>query len=71
MSDTYIKNKEFWLENLKGSNPISIKNASSSSHKAKRSSYLLSEKETSVINDFCKQNNISAYVLFLTVFTSI
>lgn len=68
-SDTYYKNKEFWNKNLGSSMPISLKNSSSNSFKANRIDYELSQKETNSINEFCKQNHISAYVLFLAAFS--
>lgn len=64
-SDTYIKNKDFWKKTLENSEPISLKNASSNSYKANRIEFDFSIEETNLINDFCKQNRISAYVLFL------
>lgn len=66
-SDLYKKNKEYWIEVLKDAKPISIKNTLSNSLKASRSTYDLTQKETTIINEFCKKHNISAYVLFLAV----
>lgn len=67
-SDSYIKNKKFWNEALGSSTPISLKNFSSDSFKANRMNYEFSLEESNFINEFCKQNHISAYVLFLAVF---
>lgn len=66
-SDTYAKNRDFWLNSVKDAEPISLKNTSADSNKANRISYSLSAKETELINKFCKENSISAYVLFLAV----
>lgn len=68
LSNTYIKNKEFWTTTLKDCTPISIKNNFLRSYKANRSSYTLSLEDSTLINDFCKKTNISAYVFFLTAF---
>lgn len=67
-SDIYKKNKEFWNNNLEDSTPISIKNTTSTSLCAERVAYNFSKKEADSINEFCKENNISAYVLFLAAF---
>lgn len=64
-SNTYQKNKEFWNETLGCFMPISFKNSSSNLSKANRITYNFSPEETNLINNFCKQNHISAYVLFL------
>lgn len=66
-SDIYTKNKNFWLNSLKDSEPISLKNVPTSSFEANRKSYELSNDETELINQFCRENSISAYVLFLAV----
>ena len=66
-SDTYIKNKNFWLDSLKDTEPINFKNAPSESYKANRIIYKLSMDETLLINKFCKDNSISAYALFLAI----
>lgn len=65
-SETYKKNKDFWISNLENCNSISIKNSYSHSYKANRMSYTFSLEETSLLNDFCIQHHISAYVFFLT-----
>ena len=67
-SDLYNKNKVFWNEYLKDSAPVSIKNSTPSYYKADRVIYNFTKKESSIINKFCSENNISAYVLFLTAF---
>lgn len=64
-SDTYQKNKHFWEKSLSDTEPIHLKNTSSDSYKANRLDYEFSYEETKLINNFCKQNHISAYVLFL------
>ena len=66
-SDTYLKNRDFWLNSVKDAEPVSLKNTPSESYKANRISYQLSSNETELINKFCKENSISAYVLFLAV----
>lgn len=66
ISDTYTKNKNFWKTTLENTEPISLKNKSSNSYKANRIQYTFSIDETNLINNFCKQNHISAYILFLS-----
>lgn len=68
-SENYKKNKAFWEKALENAEPISLKNSSSDSYKANRLTYDFSLEETNLINNFCKQNGISAYILFLTVIT--
>ena len=65
-SDTYVKNKKFWNSELKNVQPVSIKISPSTSNNANRVEFILSLEETNLINDFCKQNRISAYALFLS-----
>lgn len=67
VSDTYLKNKDFWKKTLEDLEPVSLKNTSSDSYQANRIEFAFSMDETNLINDFCKQNRISAYALFLTV----
>lgn len=67
VSDTYSKNKEFWKKSLENLEPISLKNTSSESYLANRIEFIFSLEETNLINNFCKQYHISAYVLFLAV----
>lgn len=65
-SDTYSKNKEFWINKLNGYNPISLNSRPNSSFIANRKLFNLSKKTTNSINDFCHNNNISPYTLFMT-----
>ena len=65
-SDVYSKNMAFWLEKLNNFNPISLKTFSSVSFSANRKIFDLSKTNTTIINDFCHNNNISPYVLFMT-----
>lgn len=65
-SDSYKKSKDFWCNELQGIEPISFKECISHSYKAKRTEFSLSDAETSLIDSFCKENHISAYILFLT-----
>lgn len=67
VSDTYLKNKDFWKKSLEGFEPVSLKNTSSDSYQANRIEFAFSLEETNLINEFCKQNRISAYALFLAV----
>ena len=64
-SDTYLKNKEFWLNKLNNYNPISLNTSSNSSYIASRKMFDLSCETTNNINNFCHENNISAYTLFM------
>ncbi len=66
-SDTYKKNKDFWEKAVSDVEPISLKNTLSNSYIAKRLDFEFSENETHLIDNFCKNNHISAYVLFLAV----
>lgn len=66
ISDTYIKNKNFWRTTLENTVPISLKNKSSKSYKANRIEHSFSIDETNLINNFCEKNHISAYILFLS-----
>lgn len=66
-SDTYLKNQDFWKKALEDLEPVSLKNTSSVSFQANRMEFAFSLEETNQINDFCKQNRISAYALFLAV----
>lgn len=66
-SETYIKNKDFWLNKLENYNVLNIKNSQKNSFLANRELFELSETETNKINEFCAQNKISPYVLFLTI----
>lgn len=64
-SDTYSKNMDFWTQKLDSYNPISLKSYSKNSYIASRNVYTLSDLETSTINQFCHNNGISPYVLFM------
>ena len=64
-SKNYINNKNFWEEKLKDTTPISLKNSSSMSHKARRINFEFTQKQSSKINDFCTKHRISPYTLFL------
>lgn len=66
-SDKYIKDEEFWKENLKNiSEPISIKSTSKKlSNNAKRYSVKLEKKLHEKILSYTKENKISPYALFL------
>lgn len=64
-SDTYLKNKEFWLNKLSDYNPIKLNTSSNSSYIANRKLYDLSCELTDSINNFCHCNNITPYTLFM------
>ena len=66
-SDAYQKNKDFWLKDLEDTEPVRLKSFSSGAYKGNRIEYEFSPEETLLINEFCKQNHISAYVLFMCV----
>lgn len=66
-SDKYLKDSEFWKEYLNGmkeivgvNDSIAIKNTL-----AKRHTIKLDNELQSIINEYCKQNRLSPYVLFL------
>lgn len=64
-SKNYVNNKNFWEEKLRNTTPISLKNTSSMSCKAKRINFELTQEESAKINDFCTKHHISPYTLFL------
>lgn len=69
LSEKFIKDEEFWREYLKDySEVISYKESdvADSNYKASRYSFTLDEKLNKEICDFCKENKISQYVLFMT-----
>lgn len=68
-SITYEKNKDFWKKALANIEPATLKNVSSESYLANRMDFAFSLAETKWIHQFCKENGISAYVLFLAVLT--
>ena len=68
-SETYTKNKDFWLNKLENYNVLNIKNSQKNSFLANREIFELSETETKKINEFCAQNKISSYVLFFRLST--
>ncbi len=73
-SDKYLKDKEFWQNYLEGIEEIvSLKdNKKSNSTYANRYSIKLNKGINEKINEYCKNNRISPYTLFLTaVFTYI
>lgn len=65
ISDSYNKNKLFWSNILENLNPIKIKNNLTSSNEANRITFDLTLDASLAINNFCKQNKISPYTLFL------
>lgn len=65
-SDLFSKNMAFWLDKLNNFNPVSLKTNSSVSFLANRKIFDLSKKNTTIINNFCHNNKISPYVLFMT-----
>lgn len=67
-SEKYKKDELFWQDYLKDiKESISLKdNINRVSSKAKRYSVLLDENFSKEINNYCKENKISPYILFLT-----
>lgn len=71
-SDKYNKDKEYWM-NLFNSAPEltslskKYKNEATASSEAKRKVFTLSENETNIIKDFCKNNKTSPYTLFMAI----
>ncbi len=64
-SDSYNKNKLFWSNILKNTNPINIKNKLQNSYKANRVSFDFTKSDSLCLDQFCKTHNISPYILFL------
>ena len=71
-SDKYEKDEEFWKDYLEGINEsVSIKEQTLlTSHKAKRYSVKLEENLNSSIINYCKENRISSYALFLSALST-
>src|SRR5699024_10237816 len=70
-SKKFLSDKEFWSEYLSSlSEPVSIPGSviSVSSSKGNRLSYNLDKNICNLINTYCKANNISSYVFFMSVF---
>ena len=67
-SDKFVKDEEFWNEYLKGfSEVVSLKDKKkTSSLKANRYSVKLDKDLNDRITNYCKENKISPYALFLT-----
>lgn len=71
-SDKYVKDEEFWNEYLKGfSEVVSFKDKKkTSSLKANRYSVKLDKDLNDRITNYCKENKISPYALFLTAIST-
>ena len=71
-SDKYVKDEEFWNEYLKGfSEVVSLKDKKkTSSLKANRYSVKLDKDLNDRITNYCKENKISPYALFLTAIST-
>lgn len=71
-SDKFIKDEKFWQEYLVDvKEPLSIKDVTSSiSKKASRYSVKLTKKQNIQINEYCKENRISPYALFLAALST-
>lgn len=69
-SNNYINDKNFWSEYLKsytnGAISLSLNQKDQINNKSKRYSACLNDNQVIKINNFCKENKISPYVLFLT-----
>ena len=69
LSEKFIKDEEFWREYLKDySEVVSYKESdgTDNNYEARRYSFTLDENLNQEICDFCKENKISQYVLFMT-----
>ena len=70
-SEKYKKDEIFWREYLKELNDtISLKSSITKSNMADRYHVILTKDETENINNYCKENKISPYVLFLTALST-
>lgn len=66
-SDKYLKDKEFWKSYLAGlGEPTYLKEKDSLSTEARRFHRVLSEDFSAKINNFCKENHLSIYSMFLS-----
>ena len=66
-SEKYIKDEEYWKEYLKGfTETVSIKNTITETTDAKRYSVRLNRKLNKLILDYCKENRVSPYTVFMT-----
>lgn len=72
LSEKFVKDSEFWKEYLQGINDtISLKDAKSNiSTMADRYSVKLEENINSKILEYCKENKVSPYALFLAAFST-
>lgn len=72
-SDKFEQDKEFYKEYLANYNEkVSFKKVEeiNESYQAKRYNVYLTDEQNEKISTFCKQNKISPYILFLTVFST-
>lgn len=70
-SEKFAKDENFWKEYLVDINEsISIKDNKNSLSKANRYCVSLTKKFTNKINEYCKENKISPYVLFMTALST-
>lgn len=66
-SSKYIKDEAFWKDYLKDfSEPVYLKSKENLTTNAKRFHKVLDSFLTSKINDFCKENHLSLYSVFLS-----
>ena len=67
-SNSYIENQNFWIHKLEKLEPISLKSNLKKSYIAKRSVFSIDKNTSIKLVDFCKEQKISPYTLFLVAF---
>lgn len=67
-SEKYSEDEVFWLNELNNSEKLKIKNYNKiKSYKSNRYSIEIDENLNKKINDFCKENKLSIYSLFMSI----
>lgn len=71
-SEKYIKDKEYWqnkYDTIPDLATTNLDNVEDKTCNANRISYTLTQKESKEITEYCKQNKVSVYCFFLTIYS--
>ena len=71
-SEKYLKDKEYWYNKFSNVPELASTSAEIIDNKncnANRIKYVLEEKQSSAIMDYCQENKISLYCFFLTIYS--
>ncbi|MDP4093203.1 MAG: amino acid adenylation domain-containing protein [Bacillota bacterium] len=71
-SERFLRNREFWAEKLEGFSQYTyIKPQARERHsiKAERATFVINKETTQRIYDYCKNNKISVFSLFMAIFS--